>query len=260
MRILLQRLLLIATGCCSQNLAADEILLAVAANFAAPMQQLVAQFERATQHEVALSLGSSGKLYAQIVHGAPFHAFFSADQSKPAALEQAGHVPAGSGFTYAVGTLVLWSRSPGFVGGDSRRLTTGDFDRLAFANPRLAPYGTAALAVLRHLGVEHSTRPKWVHGENIAQTFQFVTTGNADLGFVALAQLVANDIELGQSAWIVPAHMHPAIRQVAVCLSGCASGEATHELLAFIRSEPARAIIESFGYTLPDRPAVEATL
>jgi molybdate transport system substrate-binding protein len=227
---------------------ADETLVAVASNFTAPMKEITTAFNQSSGHRVQLAFGSSGKFYAQIRNGAPFQAFFSADQAKPAGLEEAGFVVAGSRFTYAVGALALWSAKPDFVDGEALVLKHGGFNKLAMANPKLAPYGVAAVEVLQHLGLQPETRRKWVQGENIAQTYQFVASGNADLGFVSLSQVMrAGSIERG-SAWIVPDALFSAIRQDAVLLPAGEHNQAARELLQFVRGDVAGAIMRSYGY------------
>lgn len=234
--------------CASLSLRAEQLTVAVASNFTAPMREIAAAFERDSGHRVRLAFGSSGKFYAQIQHGAPFDIFFSADSAKPRALEKAGLAVPGSRFTYAVGRLALWSRDAKLVRGGPRVLEEGGFNKLALANPRLAPYGAAAVQVLRNLGLEEATSPQWVQGENIAQAYQFVASGNADLGFVALSQLDRNgEIDPG-SAWIVPDELHNPIRQDAVLLKRGADSGAARALLHFVRGETAAAIIESYGY------------
>lgn len=230
---------------------AGEITVATASNFTAPMKALAAEFERASGHTVELAFGSSGKLYAQILNGAPFQILFSADQAKPIALEEAGLTVAGNRFTYAFGTLALWSPKAGLGDEALKQLMNG---RLALANPRLAPYGVAAVEVLANLGLEETTRANWVRGENIAQTFQFVDSGNVDVGFVSLAQIMENGKITKGSAWIVPPELYKPIRQDAVLLSPAEENPAARELLNFIRGAPAQGIIRSFGY-LSEPPA-----
>lgn len=230
--------------CASLSLRAEQLTVAVASNFAAPMREIAAAFERESGHGLRLAFGSSGKFYAQIQHGAPFDIFFSADRTKPQALEEAGLAVAGSRFTYAVGRLALWSRDAKLVRGGPQVLEEGGFNKLALANPRLAPYGAAAVQVLRNLGLEEVTKPHWVRGENIAQTYQFVASGNAALGFVALSQISGG----GGSAWIVPGNLHDPIRQDAVLLKRGAKSAAARALLRFVRGARAAAIIESYSY------------
>lgn len=230
--------------------AADEVQVAVAANFTAPMKIIAADFEKDTGHKAMLAFGSSGKFYAQIKNGAPFQVFLSADDEKPAKLEQEGMTVPGSRFTYAIGTLVLWSAKPGFVDGKGEILKKGTFEHLAIASPKLAPYGAAAVEAMTKLGVMANVQPKLVEGENIAQTLQFVITGNADLGFVALSQ-VMKDGKIGEgSAWVVPANLHAPIRQDAVILSNGKGNVAAEALMKYLKSAKAAAIIKSFGYAL----------
>jgi len=229
-------------------LGAAEVQVAVAANFTAPMQAIAAAFEQDTGHKARLSFGSSGKFFAQIKHGAPFQVFLSADDTKPAKLEREGMTVPGSRFTYAVGTLVLWSAQPGLVDAEAAVLGKGGFKHLALANPKLAPYGAAAMQTLETLGLTDRVGSKIVQGENIAQTYQFVATGNAELGFVALSQ-VMSDGKLGSgSAWIVPASLHTPIRQDAVILARGEGNPAATALLRYLKGEKAVAVIESYGY------------
>ena len=219
--------------------------MAVASNFTTPMKVLAAEFERASSHRVKLAFGSSGKLYAQIKNGAPFQVLFSADQAKPIALEEAGLAVPGSRFTYAIGALALWSPRADLSEAAVRRRLSG---KLALANPRLAPYGVASIEVLANLELEEKTRANWVRGENIAQTFQFVDSGNADVGFVALSQVMEKgEIKKG-SAWIIPPKLYRPIRQDAVLLSSAKDNSAAYELLKFMRGPKAKNIIHSFGY------------
>ncbi|MDK9701958.1 MAG: molybdate ABC transporter substrate-binding protein [Sulfuritalea sp.] len=227
---------------------ADEVQVAVAANFTAPMKAIVAEFENLTGHKAQLSFGGTGKFYAQIKNGAPYQVFLSADDETPAKLEQEGLAEPGSRFTYAVGTLVLWSARPDVVDAKGEVLTRGTFAHLALANPKLAPYGAAAMETLEKLGLAASLRAKFVQGENIAQTHQFVASGNAELGFVALSQVMKDGRITGGSAWIVPAEMHRPIRQDAVILNPGRDKAAANALLRFLRGRPAQAIIRSYGY------------
>jgi len=237
---------------------AAEVTVAVAANFAAPMQQIARAFAQDTGHQAVLSLGATGSFYAQIRNGAPFHVFLSADDETPQRLEREGLAVAGSRFSYAIGQLVLWSPQPGRVDDRGEVLRTGAFPRLAIANPRLAPYGQAAMQVLDRLGVAAQWQPRLVVGENIAQAYQFVATGNASLGFVALSQVLVDgrtDGHIGGrlregSAWIVPASLHEPIRQDAVLLSRGQGNPAATALLAYLRGDKARAVIRAHGYSL----------
>lgn len=248
----------------STALQADTVHVAVAANFAPAMKEIAASFGRHTGHEVMLSSASSGKLAAQIQHGAPFDIFLSADQAKPLALAKAGYAVPATRFTYAIGALVLWSADEAIQGSERQRLQAGDYRKLAIANPRLAPYGKAARETLQALGLEAASRRHWVTGENIAQTYQFVASGNAELGFVALSQLrllirgsapdpeKANQQSLG---WQVPSAMHRAIRQDAILLSKAESNGAANQLLDYLKGEDARAIMRDFGYDSADDAA-----
>jgi len=244
-----RQLVVVAVGCLLLNVArADEISVAVAANFTAAMNDVARGFEQASGHKLKLSFGSSGKIFAQIQNGAPYQVFLSADQDKPQALEQAGQVVPGSRFTYAIGALVLWSGKPDFIDAEHTRLTHLEFNKLALANPRVAPYGAAAVEVLEALRLRQGSQAKWVQGENIAQTYQFVASGNADLGFVALSQvMVQGKISTG-SSWIVPAELYSPIRQDAVLLRRAKDNTAAKALLAYLRSDAARTIIHSYGY------------
>jgi molybdate transport system substrate-binding protein len=228
---------------------ADTVSVAVAANFTAPMQKIAAAFEVDTGHKAELSFGATGKFYAQITHGAPFQVLLSADDTTPARLEREGNAVAHSRFTYAIGTLVLWSAQPGTVDAKGDVLKSGDFKHLAIANPKLAPYGAAALQVMEKLGVATALQPRLVQGENIAQTFQFVSTGNAQLGFVALSQVMADGKIRSGSAWQVPASLHEPIRQDAVLLMPGKDSAAASALLTYLRGSKARAIIQSYGYS-----------
>jgi molybdate transport system substrate-binding protein len=227
---------------------ADEVQVAVAANFTAPMKAIVAEFEKATGHKAQLSFGATGKFYAQIKNGAPFQVFLSADDETPAKLEQEGLAVPGSRFTYAVGSLVLWSARPDLVDARGEVLSRGGFAHLALANPKLAPYGAAAMETLDKLGLASTLQAKFVQGENIAQTHQFVMSGNAELGFVALSQVMKDGRIVSGSAWIVPAEMHRPIRQDAVILAPGRDNAAANALLRFLRGRAAQAIIRSYGY------------
>lgn len=222
---------------------AEEVTVAVASNFVQPMKEIAAAFEQAREHQVRIVSGSSGKLFAQIQHGAPYQIFFSADESKPRALVEAGHAVSNSSFTYALGALALWSAQTGLVEG-GETLKQGRFNKLAIANPKLAPYGVAAVQTLKNLHLWDSVRNKLVWGENIAQTFQFVSTGNAELGLVAVAQVKG----AGGSAWRIPPDLYDPVRQDLVLLQAGARSVAAQEFLRFVRSEVAISIIEDHGY------------
>jgi molybdate transport system substrate-binding protein len=230
---------------------AGEVQAAVASNFSLPMQRIAEAFARDTGHRVRLSVGATGRFHAQIANGAPFEILLSADADTPARLEAAGAAVAGSRFTYAVGRLVLWSAHAGVVDAQGTVLHGGGFRHLAVANPKTAPYGAAALQVLQGLGLLDALRPKLVQGENIAQVQQFVASGNAELGFVALAQVWRDGAIARGSAWIVPDSLHAPIRQDAVLLLPGRGNPAAQALLAYLRGDAARAIIRGFGYELP---------
>ena len=223
------------------NAAAAEVHVAVAANFATPARQLAEPFLRGTGHRLVLSAGSTGKFYAQIKSGAPFEVLLSADQATPRRLEHDGLAVPGTRFTYATGRLALWSVRGNVPIGEAL-LRKNEFQRLAIANPRLAPYGAAAQEVLQKLGLWANLRAKLVQGENIAQTFQFVSSGNAELGFVALSQVQ------GGSHWLVPATLHAPLKQDAVLLARGKDNAAAASFLAFLRGEPARKLIRAYGY------------
>lgn len=228
---------------------AEQVSVAVAANFTAPMQKIAAAFEADTGHKAELAFGATGKFYAQITNGAPFQILLAADDTTPAKLEREGKAVANSRFTYAIGTLVLWSAQPGYVDDQGAVLKTGDYKHLAIANPKLAPYGLAATQVMDKLGVTAAVTPRLVQGENIAQTYQFVATGNAQLGFVALSQVMVDGKIASGSAWQVPANLHEPIRQDALLLASGKDNVAAAELLKYLRGDKARAIIKSYGYS-----------
>ncbi len=234
------------------TIRAETTLVAVAANFTKPMEEIAAAFEKSTGHSAKLSFGSSGKFVAQIENGAPFEVFLSADENNPLKLEQSGAAVAGSRFVYALGKLVLWSAKSGYVDDQGQILSKGGFQHLAIADPKLAPYGAAALEVLKSMGLQEKLQPLMVQGENIAQTLQFVSTGNAELGFVALSQVIENGKIANGSGWIVPSSQYAPIKQGAVLLSLGAENPAAKALLDYLKSAPALAIIEKYGYDLPN--------
>lgn len=227
---------------------ADTVQVAVAANFTAPMQQIATQFEQDTGHKVALAFGATGKFYAQIINGAPFEILLSADDETPAKLEKEGHAVAASRFTYAIGSLVLWSADPALIDAKGEILKKGNFRHLALANPKTASYGTAAVEVMSKLGLLSSLQTRFVQGENISQTQQFVMSGNAELGFVALSQVFKYGKITSGSAWIVPANLYQQIQQDAVLLNKGKDKPAASALLAYLKADKARAIITSYGY------------
>lgn len=238
----------LGVGLWFQAAQAAEVSVAVAANFTAPMQKIATQFAKDTGHKAVLSFGSTGRFYAQVRSGAPYEVLLAADDEVPAKLEREGLGVAGSRFTYAIGRLVLWSRQPGLVDAQAQVLKTGAFDRIALADPKLAPYGVAAIETLARLGLLEAIKPKMVLGESIAQAYQFVATGNAALGFVALSQVQADGRLTQGSAWIVPAHLHAPIRQDAVTLSAGKNNPAAAALMKYLQGDSARAIIRAYGY------------
>lgn len=229
--------------------AAEFTLVAVASNFAEPLDEIAERYGQQSGHRIAITSGSSGKFYTQILNRAPYDAFFSADQHKPEELEQAGLIVPGSRFTYATGTLVLWSAFddqpviPEVLAGDSYR-------RLSIANPKLAPYGIAAMQTLEHLGLSDITSNRLVQGENVAQAFAFVETRNAEIGFVALSQVWLNGQFLRGNGWKVPANYHEPILQDAVLLKRGADNAAAKGLLAFMRSAEALQVMRAYGYRI----------
>jgi molybdate transport system substrate-binding protein len=237
--------------------APAEVTVAVAANFTAPCEEIAGAFEKASGHHVAISSGSTGKLAAQIQNGAPFEVLLAADAERPALLESNGTAVAGSRFTYALGRLVLWSPDPSLVDSGGKVLASGRFRHLAIANPRLAPYGAAAEQVLDGLGLRRRLAPLLVQGEDIAQTYQFVASGAAELGFVALSQLWAGaggggaGAKIKGSVWIVPAASYRPIAQQAVLLARGKDDPAARAFMDFLKSPEARRVIERYGYGLP---------
>lgn len=230
---------------------AGEVTAAVAANFTAAMNKLTPKFERATGHTLVTSFGSTGKLYAQIKNGAPFDVFLAADDERPKRLETEGVAVAGTRFTYAVGQLALWSPDEKLVDAKGTVLRNAGFGHLAVANSKTAPYGAAAEQVLRRLGIWERIEPRLVRGENITQTFQFVSTGNAALGLVALAQVRALPASQRGSYWVVPAEMHDALRQDAVLLKRGAKNTAARALLDYLRTPDVKSMIQNLGYSTP---------
>ncbi len=230
---------------------ADEVMVAVASNFTGPMQVISALFERDTGHKASLAFGSTGKFYAQIVNGAPFEVLLAADDETPARLIKEGGGVTGTNFTYAIGKLVLWSADPKRVDAKGEILKIGGFRHLAIANPKTAPYGTAAVQTMTTLGVFQTLKPTFVQGENIGQTHQFVATGAAELGFVAYSQVIKNGQIGSGSGWLVPGNLHEPIRQDTILLAKGKDKPAAIALLNYLKSEAAQTVIKSFGYDLP---------
>ncbi len=233
----------------SAQVQADEVSLAVAANFTVPMQKIAAEFEKDTGYKVVASFGSTGKFYAQIKNGAPFEILLAADDETPAKLVAEGAAVKGSQFTYAIGKLVLWSTKPAVVDGAGEVLKSGGFSHIALTNPKLAPYGAAGVETMKALGVYAALEPKIVMAETITQAYQFIDSGNANLGFVALSQ-VLKDGKIEGSYWMVPAKLYTPIRQDAVILDKGKAKPAAETLMKYLKSDKAKAIIQSFGYGL----------
>nr|WP_224786367.1 molybdate ABC transporter substrate-binding protein [Pseudomonas fluorescens] len=239
-----------ATLLACTNAWADEVQVAVAANFTAPIQAIAKDFEKDTGHKLVASFGATGQFYAQINNGAPFEVFLAADDSTPAKLEQEKQTVEGSRFTYAIGTLALWSAKPDYVDAQGEVLKTNDYKHLSIANPKTAPYGLAATQVLAKLNLTEATKGKLVEGQNITQAFQFVSTGNAELGFVALSQIYKDGKVENGSAWIVPSSLHDPIRQDAVILNKGKDNPAAKAFIDYLKGPKATAVIKSYGYEI----------
>jgi molybdate transport system substrate-binding protein len=233
----------------SHSLAyADEANIAVAANFTGVTKKLVPLFEKATGHQLKVSFGSTGKLYAQIQHGAPFDVFLAADTKRPIKAEQQGLSVPGSRFVYAQGQLALWSASHALFESGDKYLVAGNFKHVALANPKTAPYGSAAVQVMQQLGLYSTLKAKLVQGDSIAQTFQFVATGNAEIGFIAYSQIKGWQGAAG-SHWLIPAEYYDPIAQAAVLLKKGKSNTAAKDFLKFLQFDPAALmLIREFGY------------
>lgn len=227
---------------------AGQASIAVAANFIAPMKRLAPLFEQATGHTLALSSGGTGKFYTQIKNGAPFDVLLAADDETPARLAREGDAVRTQ--TYAIGKLALWSADATKIDGSDAVLRRGAYKRIAVANPRLAPYGAAAMEVLNRLGLAEQAKDKFVTGENIGQTHQFVASGNAEIGFVALSQVWQDGRLTGGSAWFVPDTLYTPIRQDAALLKRGEASTAARALLDFLKSPQAQALIRSYGYDI----------
>jgi molybdate transport system substrate-binding protein len=230
------------------DIGAAEVQVAVAANFAAPLAQIAEGFSAATGHTLKVSVGATGRFYQQIVAGAPFEVLVAADDETPARLVKEGLAVAGTPYTYAIGKLALWSAQPGYVDAQGAVLATGKFSHLAVANPKIAPYGQAGMEVLKARGLSQTLASRLVTAETIAQAYQFVATGNAELGFVALSQLLVPGKPAGGSYWLVPPGLYGEIRQDAVLLKAGAANPAAAALLAWLKTEPARTVIQVYGY------------
>ena len=244
---LLAAVTLAALGFAGQAMAA-EVKVAVAANFTEPAKEIAARFKARTGHDAALSFGASGQFYTQIANGAPFEVFLSADRERPEKAEAEGLAVGGSRFTYAIGRLVLFSKTPGLVDGKGAVLKSGKFQKLAIADPKTAPYGVAAIETMKKLGLTEALAPKLVQGTSITQAYQFVDTGAAEVGFLALSQVITVK---GGSRWVVPAANHTPIDQQAVLLKTGASDPAATAFMAFLKGSEAKAIIRKYGYEVP---------
>jgi molybdate transport system substrate-binding protein len=244
----LRTLLTAIWATCALPAAADTLRIATASNFAVPMKELASRFQEISGDRVLVSPGSTGKHYAQIRNGAPFDAFFAADTERPQRLEEEGWTIPGSRFTYALGRLVLWSPREAYVDPEGGILRSGQFRHLSLANPKLAPYGHAARQVLLKLGLWDALTPRMVRGENVGQTYQFVVSGSAELGFVARSQITRPETPISGSFWAVPEALYDPIEQQAVQLSERPS---VRRFMEFVRSAAGSAVIESYGYRLP---------
>lgn len=227
-----------------------EVQVAVAANFTKPMEKIATDFERSTGHKAVIAFGTVGKFYSQIQNGAPFEVLVSADEDTPKRLESDELAVKGSRYTYATGKLVLYSTKPGFVDGNGDILKRGDFRHIAIANPKVAVYGAVAVEVMKQKNVYEELESKFVLGESITQTYQFVATGNAELGFVALSQIYKDGEYATGSYWIVPQADYPAIKQDIVLLKKGADNQAAKALLEYMKSDEVKNIIQSYGYSL----------
>ncbi|MGZ9706332.1 molybdate ABC transporter substrate-binding protein [Pseudomonas sp. GNP013] len=250
MKIHAPRLAVLVAALAFGSAQADEVQVAVAANFTAPIQAIAADFEKDTGHKLVASYGATGQFYTQIKNGAPFDVFLSADDTTAQKLENEGDTVKGSRFTYAVGTLALWSAKDGYVDAKGEVLKENQFRHLSIANPKAAPYGLAATQVLAKQGLTEQVKDKLVEGQNITQAYQFVSTGNAELGFVALSQIYKDGKVTHGSAWIVPASLHDPIKQDAVILTRGKDNAAAKVLVDYLKGPKAAAVIKSYGYEL----------
>lgn len=250
MKIHAPRLAVLVAALAFGSAQADEVQVAVAANFTAPIQTIAADFEKDTGHKLVASYGATGQFYTQIKNGAPFEVFLSADDTTAKKLENEGDTVKGSRFTYAVGTLALWSAKDGYVDAKGEVLKGNQFKHLSIANPKAAPYGLAATQVLARQGLTEQVKDKLVEGQNITQAYQFVATGNAELGFVALSQIYKDGKVTHGSAWIVPASLHDPIKQDAVILNKGKDNAAAKVFVDYLKGPKAAAVIKSYGYEL----------
>ncbi len=236
--------------CATAQVLAAEAKVAVAANFAEPLKAVAAVLEKTTGHTLTITVGATGKLYAQIKNGAPFDVLLSADRATPELLEKEGLVAPGSRFTYATGKLVLWSADASRVDADGKVLAQPKLGKVAYANPKLAPYGAAAVEVMDKLGLTATLTPKLVQGESIGQTYTFVYSGNAEVGFVALSQVLEGGKLKGGSMWHIPPSLYTPIQQDAVILKNAAGNEAAQALVKLLKSPNIKDLIRSYGYAL----------
>ncbi len=245
---MLHRIILLMLFC--RVAIAGEVSAAVAANFAAPARQIAALFGKETGNRVRLSIGATGKFYAQIRGGAPFDVLLAADEETPKLLEQQNLAVAASGFVYAEGRLVLWSAKPGYVDGKGAVLGAGNYNKIAYADPKLAPYGRAAVEALQNMSLWEKVRGRMVTGESIGQAYQFAASGNAELAFIALSQIMKEGRVSQGSWWVVPENLYRPIRQTAVELTAARDKDAAHSFLAFMKGREAENIIKGYGYGL----------
>ena len=250
MRPIRTLLTLAAALALSWSAHADTVQVAVAANFTEPAKALAAILEKTTGHEAKLSFGASGAFYTQIKNGAPFDVFLSADDERPARLEKEGDTVPVTRFTYATGQLVLWSSKPGLVDDKGEVLKGGGFNKIAIANPKNAPYGAAAVETMNKLGLQTALQPKLVTGESIGQTYNFIATGNAELGFVALSQVLDGGKLKGGSMWLVPGNLHAPIVQDAAILKRAQGNAAAKSWMDLLRSPRTKDLIRSYGYSV----------
>ncbi len=251
MLVLFKKFTLVAlTFTSAASCLAGEVQVAVAANFAEPIKAVAAVLQKTTGHTLKVTLGATGKLYAQIKNGAPFEVFLAADTATPAKLEAEGLAQPGTRFTYATGKLVLWSADAATVDAQGNVLKGGNFRKLAYASPKLAPYGAAAAQVMEKMGLTDALTPKLVQGESIGQTYTFVHTGNAELGFVAMSQVLVGGQLKGGSMWVVPQAFYAPIQQDAVVLQRGANNPAAQALVTLLQSPNIKDLIRSYGYDI----------
>lgn len=242
-------LALLLAALLSSAACADSVQVGVAANFAPTLKAMADDFKKQTHHTLLISPEATGKLYAQIKNGAPYEVFLSADQSTPKKLATEGDALAKSQFTYAIGALALWSADPALIDAKGEVLKTSEARHLAIANPQTAPYGVAAVSVMEAMGVYSRWQSRLVQGENIAQTFQFVGTGNAELGFVALSQVMRGGKLTQGSVWVVDPALHKPLKQDVILLKRGEASTAAIALMNYLQSAPAKQVIQQHGYS-----------